>query len=200
MRRFDRNRDLRRRRCSLRDYPVTQLREPGAVMGHGALRRCALPALSSRQARCVSLRPIKADKEMNMFTHELDLPLLRATATLVDPCTGARGANLLSDVGRGRFAGARVLRRCSRHRGAKVAPGKSARAASLQRKLAVARSQGYRVGKGAKPERNSTRKNGAAPCPRVAGSARWSVDAWARRCTGRGARVERWSRAFAHPT
>src|SRR4030088_1143552 len=41
----------------------------------------------------------------------------RATATRVDPCTGALGANLPLDRRRGRPAGARVLIGCSRHRG-----------------------------------------------------------------------------------
>src|ERR1700731_3392435 len=67
---------------------------------------------------------------------------MRATATIIDPCTGARGANLLLEIRRGRAAGAHVLRRCSRHRWAWVAPGRSARLASLQPRPAFERQKG----------------------------------------------------------
>ena len=62
------------------------------------------------------------------------------------------------------------------------------------------RSMRRRVGKGAKPARNSIRTNGAAPCPRGGGSK------GARLTRGHGAapvvvrELMLWSRAFAHPT
>jgi len=53
---------------------------------------------------------------MHIFDHRWISSLSkRATAILIDSCTGARGANLLVDLDRSRSAGAQVLRGCLRH-------------------------------------------------------------------------------------
>src|SRR5258708_18298086 len=95
---------------------------------------------------------------------------MRATATILDPCTGARGANLLLEIRRGRSAGAHVLRWCSRHGWAWVAPGSSARLASLKPRPAREPQKGtgwaappptiahrtWAVGRGAAPPTTTT--------------------------------------------
>src|SRR5262245_4571960 len=62
-----------------------------------------LLTLGIEQADMVLLtRPIETYEPANLVTHPSTSNLLRATATPVDPCTGAPGANLLLDVRRGR--------------------------------------------------------------------------------------------------
>src|SRR5262245_21231875 len=59
--------------------------------------------LGIEQADMVLLtRPIETYEPANLVTHPSTSNLLRATATPVDPCTGAPGANLLLDIRRGR--------------------------------------------------------------------------------------------------
>src|SRR5262245_62822214 len=59
--------------------------------------------LGIEQADMVLLtRPIEHYQPSNPFTHPSTSNLLRATATPVDPCTCAPGANLLLDIRRGR--------------------------------------------------------------------------------------------------
>src|SRR5215217_4163650 len=157
-RRLDRRCDLRRLRSGLLHQPRAQLRQLGAAMRDVALGDAL--ALGIKQADAVlRARPIDTDKPTNLVTHPFHLQSAAGLPRpFVDPCTGARGADLLLDVGRGRSTGAHVLRRCSRHRWALVAPGRSARGQSTSG-LAPERHEGYRVGK-------------FAPC-----SAAW----WARR-------------------
>src|SRR5580692_222481 len=65
-------------------------------------------------------RPIDAGKPPNVL-HGFSSQFRsnRATATRVDPCTGALGTNLPLDIRRGRPAGAPVLIRCSWHTGSR---------------------------------------------------------------------------------
>src|SRR5262249_22465562 len=76
---------------------------------------------ASRHGDAASPNP--ARQTISGHLASLTSPQLRATATFIDPCTGAPGANLLLDVDRGRSAGAHVLRRCSTARVGKGAPG-----------------------------------------------------------------------------
>src|SRR2546428_6972868 len=97
--------------------------------------------------RCSSCAQSRPTNQGNLSFIQSASILPWATATLVNPCTGARGANLLLDIRRGRSAGARALRRCSWHGWALVAPSRSARRQSI--KTGSERQKGYRVGKGA---------------------------------------------------
>src|SRR2546427_5867799 len=84
-----------------------------------------LPSPSSKQMRCSSCAQSRPTNQRNLSFIQSASILPWPTATLVNPCTGARGANLLLDIRRGRSAGARVLRRCSWHGWALVAPSRS---------------------------------------------------------------------------
>src|SRR6202035_4137581 len=76
------------------DQPIAQLLDPRAAMRNSSLAQ----ALSARidQANLMTLaRPIDAHKPFNLFRHAPTLSRvthIRAAATSVNPCTGARGA------------------------------------------------------------------------------------------------------------
>jgi hypothetical protein len=57
-----------------------------------------LPSASRRQARCCSIAQSKPTNQRNSSVIDSTSKPWRATATFVDPCTGAQGANLLLDV------------------------------------------------------------------------------------------------------
>ena len=113
-RRLDRHRDLLRRRAGHLAEPGAHVSERGAAMGHVAFGD-ALALVIEHADAMQRARPIQPDKPLKRIIHRFHLLVQRATATLVNPCTGAQGANLLLDVRRGRSAGAHVLRWCSRH-------------------------------------------------------------------------------------
>src|SRR5262249_5802500 len=99
--RLDRYRDRLRLSSSRLHQPGAQLQQPGSIMPDDALGN--LLTLGIEQADMVLLtRPIETYEPANLVTHPSTSNLLRATATPVDPCTGAPGANLLLDVRRGR--------------------------------------------------------------------------------------------------
>src|SRR5512144_3365103 len=122
VRRFDCHRDLSRRSLRLLKQPATQVRQSSPAMHELALTN--RPSLGIKQADAMALRcPVDPDEPLYVIDHCWDLlALCGPTAILIDPCTGALGANLLSDLDRGRSARARVLRRCSWHRWVRPLP------------------------------------------------------------------------------
>src|SRR4029078_10115728 len=79
------------------------------------------------QSNVVALAsPVDAGEPSSLYVHAGFPIVTRATATLAGPCTGARSAVSSRGLCRGRFAGARVPPRCSKHSGRWVAPGESA--------------------------------------------------------------------------
>jgi hypothetical protein len=80
------------------------------------------------QSNVVALAsPVDAGEPSSLCVHAGFPIVTRATATLAGPCTGACSAVSSRGLCRGRFAGARVPPRCSKHSGRWVAPGESAR-------------------------------------------------------------------------
>ncbi len=131
-----------------------------------------LPSASSRQTQCCSRAQSTPTNQRNWSLIPASC-LMRATATILDPCTGARGANLLLEIRRGRSAGAHVLRWCSRHGWAWVAPGSSARLASLKPRPAREPQKG--TGWAAlPPTRGQSREGRSCPPLRAAGNATWN--------------------------
>jgi hypothetical protein len=129
-RRLDRDGNLPGLCCRLINKPVAQLQQLGSCMNHVALGD--VPSGGIEHAHPVLLRcPVDTNEESNVISHGSALRR-RATATLVDPCTGARDANLPLDLVAAHPAGARVLPRCSRHRVAMVTPGRPARLVSVR--------------------------------------------------------------------
>src|SRR3979409_2586777 len=90
-----------------------------------------LPSASSRQARCCSIAQSKpTNQRTSSFIVSTSNPR-RATATFVDPCTGARGSNLLLDVVAASLPGHRSYSGARGTGWAMVAPGRLARSARL---------------------------------------------------------------------
>src|SRR5439155_11645521 len=172
------------------EQPAAQLGQASSIMRHVALGHGL--ALGIEQASAMLLRcPIQADVPANFVCHRFHLHSRWATATLVDPCTGAQGGKPPTGPRRGLSAGAQVLRWCSRHGVGMVAPGRLApRQSTVQ--TGFERRKRYRVGKGAGTVSPSER-------PIVRRAHAGLADAWARRTTGvsltRGG-----ASAFAHPT
>src|SRR5438445_9251933 len=90
-RRFDRHADLSRRGSALVKQPGAQLRQCGSFVLHITLSNAF--AIRVKQANAMLLAcPIKPNKPTNLIVHRLPPVCCGHTATLIDPCTGARGA------------------------------------------------------------------------------------------------------------
>src|SRR6266436_5798614 len=76
------------------NQPITQLLDPRAAMRNGSLAQTLSASID--QANLMTLaRPVDTDKPCNLFRHARPssrIAHIRAAATSVNPCTGARGA------------------------------------------------------------------------------------------------------------
>ena len=121
VRNLDRNMDLGRVGLTGRGQPAGHLGKASAAMGEDTLTD--IVAVLVGQSNVVALAsPVDAGEPSSLCVHAGFPIVTRATATLAGPCTGARSAVSSRGLCRGRFAGARVPPRCSKHSGRWVAP------------------------------------------------------------------------------
>src|SRR5205085_4768662 len=143
---LDRHCNLSRRGFGLLKQPIAQLRQPGPAMREVALTH--MSSLDIKQANAVALRcPVDPDEPLHIVDHCLRPPSFEAGHRDPDRSLYRRSRrDLLLDLDRGRSAGARVLRRCSRHRWVRLLPADRPVAPVYIVRLAAKRSKGYRVG------------------------------------------------------